>query len=287
MNDLGVPLSMENWRGLWVGSVVLAQKVWDDIPLRTSAFTAILPGVSKTQLRDLESTVFRLLDYRTGVKPSVYAQYYFELREIFNMLGGEEGKRASAASRRPLTILSAKILDGYSSIELVPQLHGSRRDFHSSSNNDIKNSSSHRRHNSQRHHQRSNSSASSSKSSNSSHTKDNNNPSSTSLRRSTSSCLPSLQSEAGNSAAAAVSTTATRRETGTGKDNATITYSDSNNTNSRSSSTDRSTNESSLPSNNSSTSPQPTSTGQQIKLPAAMTLEDFTFRSKPSFYVMS
>lgn len=81
-----IALTSKNWRGLWVASIILAQKVWDDTPLRTSSFADILPGVTKQQLRAMEFKAFVLLDYTTHVKPSTYARYHFELRVLFQSI---------------------------------------------------------------------------------------------------------------------------------------------------------------------------------------------------------
>lgn len=108
-----IALTMKNWRGLWTSSVILAQKVWDDRPMKTSNFAQFLPGVSKEQLRALELRAFTLLDYNAQVKPSVYAKYYFELRALFcDMAGGDPRNHWSL---RPLTIAESHRLDVRSS----------------------------------------------------------------------------------------------------------------------------------------------------------------------------
>ena len=57
--------------------------MWDDNPLKSSSFCTILPGVEKSQLRDMEWTLLQLIDYNTSIKPSLYAKYYFDLRQLF------------------------------------------------------------------------------------------------------------------------------------------------------------------------------------------------------------
>ena len=85
--NMKVPLlHMNSWRGLWVGSIIVAQKIWDDVPLKTSSFKKLLPNVSKHNLNQLERNVLQLLAYSTCVKPSMYARIYFELNEIYNIL---------------------------------------------------------------------------------------------------------------------------------------------------------------------------------------------------------
>lgn len=84
-----IELTATNWRGLWVGAITVAQKMWDDTPLRTSSFAKVLPGVCKIQLRDMEMKIFKLLEFSAHVKPQEYNEQYLELREIYKCLVGE------------------------------------------------------------------------------------------------------------------------------------------------------------------------------------------------------
>ena len=43
----------------------------------------ILPGVEKIKIRDMEWRLLELLDFNTSIKPSLYAKYYFDLRQLF------------------------------------------------------------------------------------------------------------------------------------------------------------------------------------------------------------
>lgn len=104
----GILLTMQNWRALWLVAVILAQKVWDDKPRRTSAFTAILPSFPRKTLRDMESKALELLDYLTSVKPSLYAKYYFELRQLFTEIMGFQ---QSEWNLKPLSAVAAKKLE--------------------------------------------------------------------------------------------------------------------------------------------------------------------------------
>jgi hypothetical protein len=103
-------LTMENWRMVWASLIILAQKVWDDRALRTSSFTRILPGISRTQLRNFELQLLTILDFDTGVTPSQYAQYYFEMRHLFEQIMGHN-VQASEWRMKPLTMRSAFILE--------------------------------------------------------------------------------------------------------------------------------------------------------------------------------
>lgn len=76
-------MSRNNWRGLWLGAIILAQKMSDDKPLKTSSFAKVVPMVTKQQLRDIERSMLKLLDYCLHVRPLTYARYYFELHSLF------------------------------------------------------------------------------------------------------------------------------------------------------------------------------------------------------------
>jgi len=124
--NMKVPLlHMNSWRGLWVGSIIVAQKIWDDIPLKTSSFKKLLPNVSKHDLNKLERNVLQLLAYSTCVKPSMYARIYFELNEIYNILSMSNNNNSCNNNNnnnhhhspdfnnthvRPLSIVRARLL---------------------------------------------------------------------------------------------------------------------------------------------------------------------------------
>jgi hypothetical protein len=112
VNRLGsrnnLALTMRNWRAVWLICIILAQKMWNDNGLRTSSFAGLVPPISRTDLRILESRVLQLLDYSIGVKPSLYAKYYFELRLLFTTIMGFQ---ASDWKLKPLTIVKARRLD--------------------------------------------------------------------------------------------------------------------------------------------------------------------------------
>lgn len=102
-------LTMRNWRGLWVAAIIIAQKVWDDQPLKTSSFVRILPNTTKEQLKSIEMAGFTMLDFNTTVRPSVYAKYYFELRQLFKEIVGNNPRYKW--KMEPLTIAEAKRLE--------------------------------------------------------------------------------------------------------------------------------------------------------------------------------
>lgn len=82
-------LDHSNWRMLWTICIILAQKVWDDTPLKLSHFTKIWPTFTCAQLKSLELKVLVLLNFSVVVSPTVYAINYFEMRDMYgHLIGG-------------------------------------------------------------------------------------------------------------------------------------------------------------------------------------------------------
>ncbi|CAN0109962.1 unnamed protein product, partial [Heterosigma akashiwo] len=85
-----IPLVKQNWKPLILASLILAQKIWDDKCLATSNFALICPRYSKRQVKFFEIKFLELLQYQATVTQSLYAKYYFELRELFEQLMREK-----------------------------------------------------------------------------------------------------------------------------------------------------------------------------------------------------
>ncbi len=78
----GVALSASNWKPITISSLVIAQKVWDDTPLINADFSILYPPLTVKEINYLERKLLDLLEFKLTVSPSLYAQYYFELRSI-------------------------------------------------------------------------------------------------------------------------------------------------------------------------------------------------------------
>jgi len=78
----GVPLTQSNWKPVSVAALVLAQKVWDDTPLINADFSILYNALTVKEINFLERKFLSLLEFKLTVSPSLYAQYYFELRSI-------------------------------------------------------------------------------------------------------------------------------------------------------------------------------------------------------------
>lgn len=115
-------LTMTNWRAVWLSCIIIAQKMWDDRPLKTSAFTVLVPPIQKVDLKNFEQKALSLLDYAVGVKPSVYVKYYFELRQLFTTI---MGFNSTDWQLRPLTVVKSKRLEAIAGrIALSPFVKG-------------------------------------------------------------------------------------------------------------------------------------------------------------------
>jgi len=78
----GLPLTQSNWKPVTVSSILLAQKVWDDTPLINADFSILYPSLTKKEVNMLERKFLSLLNFKLHISPSLYAQYYFELRSV-------------------------------------------------------------------------------------------------------------------------------------------------------------------------------------------------------------
>lgn len=102
-----VVVTEQSWRLMWVTAIVIAQKMFDDYPLKTSQLADLLPGLTKHVLRVAEQAVLHLLEFNTGVLPSLYAKYYFELRQLFVAVAGPASWTGPS---KPLSLRSEKLL---------------------------------------------------------------------------------------------------------------------------------------------------------------------------------
>ncbi|KAI8363076.1 hypothetical protein B0O80DRAFT_432649 [Mortierella sp. GBAus27b] len=83
MTELGnLSFHAINWRRLLLGALVLSIKVWEDLAVFNSDVCAIFEGLHVKDVNALERFSMAKLQYNVSVKRSVYASYYFRLREI-------------------------------------------------------------------------------------------------------------------------------------------------------------------------------------------------------------
>lgn len=117
-NNLGIAFTLNNWKPITVTAIVVAQKMWDDTPLINSDFSILYPVLKVEQINYLERKFLSLLDFKITISPSLYSQYYFELRSILVESGATESAEAlrlSHAKRIHLTEIYQKNKQFYKS----------------------------------------------------------------------------------------------------------------------------------------------------------------------------
>ncbi|KAF9295170.1 hypothetical protein BGZ88_002680 [Linnemannia elongata] len=83
MTELGnLSFHAINWRRLLLGALILSIKVWEDLAVFNSDVCAIFEGLSVKDVNALERFSMAKLQYNVSVKRSVYAAYYFRLRDV-------------------------------------------------------------------------------------------------------------------------------------------------------------------------------------------------------------
>lgn len=76
-------LTAQNWRMVWLVAVMVAQKVWTAKAAGTKKFCKAFTDLDRSQLKGTEETVMHMLDFDTGVEPSMFEKYYTELNILF------------------------------------------------------------------------------------------------------------------------------------------------------------------------------------------------------------
>ncbi|KAF8930595.1 hypothetical protein BGZ58_008160 [Dissophora ornata] len=90
-----------NWRRLLLGALILSIKVWEDLAVFNSDVCAIFEGLSVKDVNALERFSMAKLQYNVSVKRSIYAAYYFRLRDVSEQRHNEHyGRLTLSMSQR-------------------------------------------------------------------------------------------------------------------------------------------------------------------------------------------
>ncbi|KAI8612402.1 hypothetical protein BC830DRAFT_1231258 [Chytriomyces sp. MP71] len=82
--NTGITLHSCNWARIVLGGLLLASKVWDDHAVWNVDFCQIFPDIRVNDMNELERWYMSAIQYNVSVKASVYARYYFELRDLLD-----------------------------------------------------------------------------------------------------------------------------------------------------------------------------------------------------------
>jgi hypothetical protein len=82
-------MSYRNWNKLTLISLLVAQKIWDDVPLTNVDFPQLWEmlfpdsqGFDIKQLNKMETKFLNMIEWQTHVQRSVYCHFFFELRAL-------------------------------------------------------------------------------------------------------------------------------------------------------------------------------------------------------------
>ncbi|KAI8854451.1 hypothetical protein BC829DRAFT_192021 [Chytridium lagenaria] len=106
-----VTLHTHNWARIVLGGLLLASKVWDDHAVWNIDFCQIFPDVDVTDMNELERWYMSAIQYNVSIKASLYARYYFELRDLAD--SQLQSKTSKPLSRNDVTLLTGKLSPRY------------------------------------------------------------------------------------------------------------------------------------------------------------------------------
>jgi len=82
MEQAHVPINGKTWRPLLLCGLLLASKVWQDLPSWNVEVAEIYPEFPLAQINRLERTFCQHMQWELYISQSLYAKYYFALRSL-------------------------------------------------------------------------------------------------------------------------------------------------------------------------------------------------------------
>lgn len=108
-SDGKLVMLQENWKGIILSCIILANKVWDDFHMQNLDYCYVFNGLTIQRVNALEIQLLYSLDNRCNVSPSAYAQTHFEIQAMITLNNIEKGKNPKKMKRFSANFRSSKV----------------------------------------------------------------------------------------------------------------------------------------------------------------------------------
>lgn len=102
-------ITYANWKLIWVSVLNLTVKIWDETSVSKSEIQNLLPNLNGVAWGRLEMFILHAIRFQIKVKPSVYAEYYFNLRNVLTTITSVETETTEVFEA--LSVVKAKRID--------------------------------------------------------------------------------------------------------------------------------------------------------------------------------